>query len=307
MTDSGDIETTDNVVMTADGKEVYFFDKEKNLRVVDMESFKERKITKLPENAEAPLHNSSVSPDKKFILTARPLEPKALYTYLSDMALHHALIAIRTDNGQQHNLVEGMFPIGINEYCPTNPDLILWDVHGAWEEVHRPWVIKSDGTGNRPVMMTIKGEGSGHQFWGAKGTTIFAMISGAGRYPQGLWAVNTDGTNERCVLAGGTHAHAAANPEEDRFVEDEMYGRTDAIWIAKKGSFKGEILCQTIPWFELKKGETASAGGESRRPVDRVIGTTSFHPHARFLPNGTALAYNNKSESGGGDIYLVEI
>ena len=77
--------------------------------------------------------------------------------------------------------------------------------------------------------------------------------------------------------------------------------------VGKKGSFKGEILCQTIPWFELKKGETASAGGETRRPVDRVIGTTSFHPHARFLPNGTALAYNNKSESGGGDIYLVEI
>src|SRR5262245_48276839 len=96
LTESGDVETKDNVTLTSDGKEVYFFDKKKNLRVVDVESFKERKIGVLPENAEAPLHNSSVSPDKKFITTARPLEPRALYTYLSDWALHHALIAFRT-------------------------------------------------------------------------------------------------------------------------------------------------------------------------------------------------------------------
>ena len=91
------------------------------------------------------------------------------------------------------------------------------------------------------------------------------------------------------------------------FVQDEMYGRTEAIWMSKKGSITGEILCQTLPWFELKPGEKALAGGETSRPVDRVIGTTPFHPHARFLPNGTALAYNNKSENGGGNIFLVEI
>src|SRR5690242_17026406 len=84
MTDAGDVETSDNVVMTPDGKEVYFFDTKKNLKVVDMETFKERQITQLPENAEAPLHNSSVSPDKKFVLSARPLEPKGVYSYLSD-------------------------------------------------------------------------------------------------------------------------------------------------------------------------------------------------------------------------------
>src|SRR5262245_2419277 len=98
LTETGDIETRDNVVMTHDGKEVYFFDKKKNLKVIDMETFKERQITQLPENAQAPLHNSSVSPDKKFVLSSRPLEPRAVYDYLSDWALHHALISIRTDN-----------------------------------------------------------------------------------------------------------------------------------------------------------------------------------------------------------------
>ena len=154
----------------------------------------------------------------------RPLEADATYTYMSDWALHHALIAIQTDNGQQHYAVEGQFPIGINEFCPTNDNLILWDIHGGWEQVHRPWVIDTRNGTNRPVMMTIKGEGSGHQYWGWSGQVIYSVING-GRYPQGIWAVDwPSATNERCVAIGGTHAHACASPQEDVFVQDEVFG-----------------------------------------------------------------------------------
>lgn len=296
LTDSSDVETKDNVVMAPDGKEVYFFDEGKNLRVVDMESFRERRIAQLPETVGAPLHNSSISPDKKFLISSRPLEAKATYSYLSDWALHHALIATRTDNGQMHNIVEGMYPIGINEYCPTNPNLILYDIHGEWELVHRPWVINADGTGNRPVMLTIKGEGAGHQFWSWNGHQIYIVMNG-GRYPQGLWTCNTDGSNERCVLIGGTHAHCAASPQDDRFVGDEMYGKTDALFISKKGSPQPEILCQTWPWFER----------DERVKDKKVIGTTPYHPHARFIPNGTAVAYSGRGANGAGNIFMVEL
>src|ERR1051326_691179 len=187
LTESGDVETKDIVVLTPDGKQVYFFDKSKHLRVVDMESFRERKIGELPENAEGPLHNCSLSPDQKYLITSRPLEPPVRYTYLSPWARHHALIAFRTDNGEMHNIVEGQFPIGIIEYCPSNANLILWDIHGGWEQVHRPWVISADGTGNRPIMMTVKGEGSGHQFWSWDGKKVYYVLNG-GRYPQGLWS-----------------------------------------------------------------------------------------------------------------------
>jgi oligogalacturonide lyase len=306
LTDTANLEDRDNWVLTPDGKEIYFFDMQKNLRVVDMESFKERKVAQLAPTVHDPLHNSSVSPDKRFVLTSRMLEPDSLYTYLSDIAVHHALIAINTQNGQMHNVVEGMFPIGINEYCPTNPDLILWDVHGGWEEVHRPWIIHADGTGNRPVMMTIKGEGSGHQFWSWDGRSLYTVISGAGRYPQGLWTCNLDGSNERCVLAGGSHAHAAASPHDDVFVADEIYGNTDALYFTKKGNgIKPEVLCQTVGWFQ----ERPARPGELSGPNDkrRVIGPTPYHPHSRFTPDGTKVAYSNKSPKGGGNIYMVEI
>lgn len=295
LTESSDIETTDNVVMTKNGKEVYFFDAEKNLRVVDMETFRERKVTQLLENAGRPLHNSSLSSDGRTLLTARPLEPDATYTYMSDWALHHALIAIRTDNGQMRNAVEGQFPIGINEFCPTNDNLILWDIHGGWEQVHRPWVINTQDGTNRPVMMTIKGEGSGHQYWGWTGQVIYSVING-GRYPQGIWAVDwPSGNNERCVAIGGTHAHAATSPQEDMFVQDEVFGKTDALFISRKGSPQAQVLCQIAPWMELKE-----VGGK------KVWNTTPYHPHQRFTPSGTKVAFNGKANNAG-NIWLVEL
>ena len=306
LTESGDVETSDNVTLSSDGKEVFFFDQAKNLRVVDMEDFKERTIATLPANAEAPLHNSALRHDSKVLLTARPLEPPVLYTYCSSWARHHALIAIQTDTGEMHNLVEGQFPIGINEFNPANGEEIMWDIHGAWETVHRPWIIKADGTGNRAVMQTIKGEGSGHQFFGWSGKSVFSVFNG-GRYPQGLWGADLDGSNERCVCSGGTHAHACVSPEEDRFIIDERYGQTNHLWMAKKGSHTPEILVQTVPWFELQEGQKGVAGGEEARAVNRVIAASGVHPHSRFLPDGTKVAYSNKAPDGGGDIWIVEV
>jgi len=295
LTESSDIETTDNVVLTKNGKEVYFFDKEKNIRVVDMETFKERKIGQLPENAGRPLHNSSVSSDGLTLLTARPLEPEATYTYMSEWAQHHALVAIRTDNGQMRNAVEGQFPIGINEFNPTNDNLILWDIHGDWEVVHRPWVINTQDGKVRPVMLTIKGEGSGHQFWSWNGQMVYSVMNG-GRYPQGLWVCDwPSGNNERCVAIGGTHAHAASSPQDDVFVQDEVFGKTDALFVSRKGSPQAQVLCQIEPWMELKQVDGK-----------RVWSPTPYHPHARFTPSGTKVAFNAKSNNAG-NIYLVEL
>ena len=292
LTESSDIETRDGVTLTADGREVYFFDREKNLRVVDMLSFQERKIMQLPANAGSPRHNNSVSTDKRFIVTARPLEPRTRYTYLSEWASHNALIGIRTDTGEMHYVVEGMFPIGINEFCPTNDDLVMWDIHIGWEQTHRPWIIRVDGTENRPVMPTIKGEGSGHQYWGWSGEKVYSVLNG-GHYPQGLWQADLDGSNERCVQIGGTHAHCASSPDDNLHVGDELWGETDHLWISRTNSPKPEILCQIAPWFEQTE--------------PGVVGTTPFHPHARFTPQGTAVAFSGKGLNGSGNMWMVEL
>jgi hypothetical protein len=289
LTESSDLLTKDSVVMTADGKEVFFFDKQNHLRVVEMESFRERTIAQLPEEMGPPDHNSTLTADKRFLLTPRQVEKPIRYGYVySPWVNRSALVVIRTDNGQVQRLCEGMMPVGIAEYCPTDDNLLLWDLHAGWEECHRPWVGRADGTNNRPVMLTIKGETSGHQFWGWGGETIYSVISGGGRMPQGIWACGRDGeSNQRCVMHGPTIAHCTTNPAEDRFVADEVFGQTDALWMSRRGSLQPEVLCQITDWFETREG---------------VRQAKPYHPHSRFLPSGNAVAFN-----GQGNAFLVEL
>jgi len=118
--------------------------------------------------------------------------------------------------------------------------------------------------------------------------SIFVVMAGGGRLPQGLWACGRDGTsNQRCVMHGPTVAHCSASPAEDRFVADEGFGQTNALFMARKGSVQAEILCQTADWFETREG---------------VRQATPYHPHTRFLPSGTAVAFN-----GPRNIFLVEL
>ena len=78
------------------------------------------------------------------------------------------------------------------------------------------------------------------------------------------------------------------SPEEDRFIVDEMHTDTTSLWLAKKGSNEAQFLHKmSADWFA---------------PQDGVLQTTPFHPHPRFLPNGTGVVFNS-----GGEIYLIEM
>jgi len=149
-------------------------------------------------------------------------------------------------------------------------------------------MIKVDGTGSRPVFLQTQGEGAGHEFWGETGRTVFASIYG-GRQPEGIWAANVDGSNERCVLAGPNIAHGCASPEEDRVVVDELHTDTTSLWFAKKGSSTPQFLHKmAADWFKPN--------------AEGVWNTTPFHPHPRFLQNGTGVLFNSA-----GEIYLAEL
>ena len=94
--------------------------------------------------------------------------------------------------------------------------------------------------------------------------------------------------NQHCVLEGPTIAHASANPEDDRFVADEAFSHSDALMISKKGSPEAKVLCQMADWFK-------------KSPNGRYD-PTPYHPHSRFLPDGTGVAFSN-----GGEISLVMV
>lgn len=273
--------------ISPDGREVYFIEGINHFKVVNLETLEERSLIRV-ENCYRP-HQISVSPDNKSIINGIFMEKVDEGKFLEDenFLMRSAVVVIRTDNGQMHKLVDGNAPRTHAHYCPINPNLVLYNHGGPCWYVQRLWLINADGTGNRPIFIQTRFEGVQHEFWGAGGKTVYTFCNG-GRQPQGLWAINVETGEERCVLAGSCNGHGTANPQEDIFVVTEIYRDfASGLWMSRKGSSTPELLCQT-GW---KHGGAAFGG-------------TAAHPH--FLPDGKRVAFNSIM-SGSPEIYLAEI
>jgi oligogalacturonide lyase len=274
--------------ISTDGQEVYYIEDTNHFKAVNIETFEERSLCRM-KDCHRP-HQLSVSPDNQYIIDGVFLEKKSEDNFLVDQGflIRSSLVVIRTDTGETHRLLDGNTPRTHVQYCPTDSNLILYCYGGPWWYVQRMWLIHADGTGNRPIFLQTHFEGAGHEFWGDDGRTIYVFCNG-GRQPQGLWAVDIDGSNERCVLAGASTGHGTVNSEQDRFVVTETYGNLrDGLWISKKGSPEPKLLCQTgYGLYKLPLHHGASA-------------------HPRFLRDGITVAFSS-AMTGLGELYLVEI
>ena len=286
LTESGAV-TEDTPEISYDGKQVYYVENGNSVRAVDLESLKERGLCKLDEPILTD-HALTITPDGRSLIVSAILEPRQKLGYnFGHQTTRAALIVVNTQNGEMRRLIDGNSALGHTAICPTDGSLVLYSIHVHWAETQRPWLINMDGTGHRVIFRQTQGEGVGHEFWGASGKTVFVSCYG-GRQPEGLWAANVDGSNERCVLKGPNIAHGCANPDEDRFVVDELLTDTTSLWFARKGSNEPQFLHKmAADWFAPRNG---------------VLQPTPFHPHPRFLPNGTGVVFNSA-----GEIYLVEV
>ncbi len=272
--------------LSPDGKEIYFIEDGNHFKAVNIETLEERSLCRV-ENCVRP-HQIGVSPDNRFLIDGIFLENKREEDFLKPEGslIRSALVVIQTDSGKMHRLLDGNTPRSHAQYCPTNPNLILYCYAGPWWYVQRMWLINADGTGNRPIFLQTPFEAAAHEFWNEDGKTIYVTCNG-GRQPQGLWALDADGSSERCVLAGACVGHGAVNHQQDRFVIDELYNdHKTGLWMSKKGSVEPELLCQTdVDWSGPRQ---------------------EFHPHPRFLPNGKTVAFSS-TMSGSCEVYLVEV
>jgi Tol biopolymer transport system component len=286
LTESGAV-TEDTPEISYDGKQVYYGQNFNSVHAVDLESLNERTLCAFDDQFHTD-HAFTITPDGRSLIVTARLEPiKKLGYNFGHYTTRAALTIVDTATGATRRLIDGSSPLGHTAICPTNGNLVLYSIHIHWAEIQRPWLINLDGTEHRLIFRQTQGEGIGHELWGASGRTVFVSCYG-GRQPEGLWAANVDGTNERCVLSGTNIGHGCVNPEEDRFIVDELFTDTTSLWLAKKGSNEPQLLHKmSADWFTPQNG---------------VLQPTPFHPHPRFLPNGTGVVFNS-----GGEIYLLEM
>jgi len=293
MTESGDVDpTTPDIAYS--GKEVFFFNTSNTFRAINVETLKEREIAHLHVSDDPSIHFGmpvSVSPDDRFVVLGVQRERSRKYAgdgHFAPWLIKSSLVVLSTEDGHERAIFDGLIPLDHVKWNPKDPNLIFYVNKGPGSSVQRPWLIHADATGNRPIFPCINGEQTIHEIFSDNGKTLYANIVG-GRQPQGMWATNVDGSNERCVLAGSAIGHSTINPEEDRFVTDDRLGDGSSLWMAKKGSTEAKLLCQMqVSWTET-------------RP-DGTVHTTGFHPDGRFLANGQGVTFIS-----GGDLFLVEV
>jgi Tol biopolymer transport system component len=273
-------------VISPDGKDIYYIEDKNRVKAVNIETLEERDICRI-EGCIRP-HELSVSPDNRFLTNGVFFENRDEDSFLVNRGflIRSAAVIIDIESGQVRNLVYGNTPLTHAQFCPSNPTLLAYCHGGPWWYVQRLWLINSDSTENRLIFKQTNFEGAGHEFWSEDGKTIY-LTCGGGRQPQGLWAVNVDGSNERCVLAGPCVGHGAANAHEDIFVIDELFNDCKTgLWHSKKGSLDAELLCQT----------GADWAGKAQE----------YHPHPRFLPDGKTVSFTS-AMSGSSEVYLVDL
>jgi len=275
--------------ISPDGKEVYYIEDTNHFEAVDLETLEERSLGRV-ENCTRP-HQLTVSPDNRYIADALFLEKRKEGAFLTEpfgFLIRSAIVVIDTKTGKQHRLLDGNTPRTHVQYCPADANLLCYCYGGPWWYVQRLWLINADGTNNRPIFMQTHFEGAGHEQWGASGERIYVVCNG-GRQPQGMWSVDVNSGEEKCVLAGMCTGHIATNPQEDRFVGSEIYcDPSKGLWMAKKGSYKPELLCR------------AGKGGH------QIPSGHGGSAHPRFLPDGKTVAFSS-ALTGSGELYIVEI
>jgi len=284
ITEGGGI-WTHGATIAPDGSEVFFSRDDNHIWAVDLETLEEREVWHMEEAAS--VGYLSASPDGDYLTFAfsweRLWEMELSSEELTERFPRCGVAVVRTDGSEAWLAVDANVLISHAQFCPDDSNLILYCHEGPWHRVQRMWLVHRDGTSCAPLYAQASNEGVGHEFWGDGGRRVYFTAYG-GRAPQGLWAINRSAGAPTCVLAGPTHAHGTAGPDEDIFVVDECFGDRDHLWVAYEGSWEPKMLCRTgSSWAKQK-----------------------LHPHPRFLPTGKAVLFTS-DRTGSGELYMVSV
>jgi len=283
LTETADEDPFSGAISSA-GDEVFYPVGSNTIRAVNIFTLEERAVCRVPDAVS--VGAVSVSGDGAYVLFSVDYERYWEHVRFEEAPYafpHKAFGYVLAEGGEMTPVVDANLEMSHPQFCPTDADVILYGHEGPWYKVQRMWLIRRDGSGNHPIFLQNTSEAVGHEFWSHNGERIYASCYG-GRQPQGLWSVNRENNQERCVLVGPTVAHSAANAEEDRFVADEHYRDRSCLWVARRGDPQPQVLCRTgVDW-----------------------GDGPFHPHPRFTPDGSGVIFDS-ARTGSTEVYWVEV
>ncbi len=167
--------------VVAPGSRRVFYLSGSTVCVTDLDTLETREITTVPEswtrgtgltvNADETLLAGSFAEG----VEAWFEKPRSeWFVGIYEAKLPNGLYTINIKTGEKRVFHRENTWLGHVQFSPTDPDLLMFCHEGPWERVQRIWLIRTDGTGRRPIHeRTMKGEIAGHEFWDPTGTRVW--------------------------------------------------------------------------------------------------------------------------------------
>ncbi|MCC7235854.1 MAG: PD40 domain-containing protein [Bryobacterales bacterium] len=206
---------------------VYFM-RGSELRALHVETFEQRVVGVVPGPGMGGYSQPSVSGDGKWVtVTKRP----------DERTWEIGVIAAGT--GEYRTVLRQGFRIGHVQHSPVSDSIFyVWETGGYAPQ--RSWVVRRDGTGNRPLYaptdskewLTPQKEWLTHEAWVA-GTGEMTMVNDK----VGVMVVREDGTAR--LVREGRYWHASARADGKYLALDDAQGR---VWLAETATGNVRLL-----------------------------------------------------------------
>ncbi len=182
------------------------------------------------------------------------------------------------------------------QFSPTDPGLLMFCHEGPWHELHRIWLIRSDGTGLRKIHeRSIKNEIAGHEFWSPDGKRVWFDL----QIPRG----------RTFFLAGAsididTGEETRYQLERDEWSVHYNVSKDGSMFCGDGGGAKSVARAENGKWIYLFRPD----GGKLRmeRLCSLAAHDYNLEPNVHFTPDGKWVVFRSNMH-GHSQIYAVEV
>ena len=272
------------------GHEVYYWDGP-DLKASDIETPEERHLYTVPQGFRGGL--LSIPDDgSRLVFPATPIlelktQTEKIYSGMQEMferCDRTDIVVVPTDGSACWVAYrENCWASHVN-VCPTDPDLILYCHEGSWTMVQqRMWLVRSDGSGRRPLRPQEPQNALGHEYWHRDGQTVgYHGHLKEGRTDPIFGLINKDGSHCREYHTQRSTGHSQSS------ADGKMHTCDGAGLICLIEPEDG-----TASFTPLARHDTS---GEMQ------IG----HAHPIFSPDGKFVLFTS-DKSGVCNVYMVEV
>ncbi len=187
------------------------------------------------------------------------------------------------------------------QFSLAHPDLLMYCHEGAWQQVDRIWIIRTDGSHNQLVhKRTMEAEMAGHEWWSADGDKIYFQLH-LFRFRGGSWIASYNvKTGERVWLSYSSDQssiHDSSSPDGKVFCGD---GDRHSPWIF--------LFHPVLVGSEGTLGTKLIKGGyvKSEKLVNMSKQNYRLEPNAFFTPDMKYVIFRS-NRFGPDYVFAVEV